>query len=311
MHENSFFDGACRLHHWGLIRASGPDAGSFLHSQLTNDVANLGAAQVRLAGYCSAKGRLLASFIVWKATNGDLLLACSADLLAATLKRLRMYVLRARCTLSDVSAELPLYGLAGAAATTLLGEPIAVWHKAEQLGHTAIRLPDVQGHARCLCASSEPLPLRPLDREAWDWLEVRSGIARIEQATVEQFVPQMLNYEILGGVDFHKGCYPGQEVVARSQYRGTIKRRSLLFETAGAAMAGQDVSHSEDPTQPAGKVVNAATQIATTPAGCLALVELKLAALGGGVLRLGAIDGPTLRRVELPYAVPQDSAEAG
>ena len=122
MNQTVAFEGVCRLDDWGLIRASGPDAASFLHSQLTSDVAKLGAGEVRLAGYCSPKGRLLASFMLWRDASGDILLACSADLLPATLKRLRMFVLRAKCLLSDASAELPLYGLVGARAMSWLGD---------------------------------------------------------------------------------------------------------------------------------------------------------------------------------------------
>ncbi len=312
MHPNPLFDGVARLDTWGVIRARGADAASFLHGQLTNDTTQLGLAQARLAGYCSAKGRLLASFIVWKAAEDELLLACSADLLAPTLKRLRMFVLRAKCVLSDASAELPLYGLAGPQATAWLADaaPMAVWDKHERDATAAIRLPDAAGCVRYLCAAGMAPLLPALPPAAWPWLEVRSGVARIEQATAEAFVPQMLNYELIGGVDFRKGCYPGQEIVARSQYRGSIKRRSFLFEIDAAARAGEDVFHSEDPAQPAGKVVNAAAQPAGLAPGSLALVEVKLAALGNGSLHLGGVDGPRLRQIDLPYELPHDAVAA-
>jgi folate-binding protein YgfZ len=139
-----------------------------------------------------------------------------------------------------------------------------------------------------------------LDPAAWRWLEVHSGVARITAATSEQFVPQMVNLELVGGVNFKKGCYPGQEVVARSQYRGTLKRRAQLFAGATGARPGQEVFHSGDPSQPAGLVANAA--------GDTALVEVKLAALEDGTLHLGAADGPVLRRLALPYEMPADAA---
>lgn len=300
------FDGACRLDDWGLIRASGADAAGFLHSQLTSDIAHLGAGQARLAGYCSPKGRLLASFVIWRDAAGDVLLACSADVLPATLKRLRMFVLRAKCTLSDASTELPLYGLAGASATRWLDNaaPGAPWTSRESDGATVIALPDAAGCARALCASPRAPELPPLAAGDWRWLEVRSGVARVVAATAEQFVPQMVNYELLGGVDFQKGCYPGQEVVARSQYRGSIKRRCLLFEIDAEVRAGEPVFARDDPAQPAGMVVNAAPQPAGCAARSLALVEVRLAALGGTGLHLGRADGPELRRAELPYDVP-------
>lgn len=303
MHPMTEFDGACRLDDWGLIRASGADAAGFLHTQLTSDVAHLGTGQARLAGYCSPKGRLLASFVIWHDPTGDLLLACSADVLAATLERLRKFVLRARCTLSDASTELRLHGVVGARAGTWLGDAArgAPWSRHESDGRIAVVLPQVDGRARALYVAAAAPDLPPIAVDAWRWLEVRSAIARIEAATVDRFVPQMLNYELLGGVDFKKGCYPGQEVVARSQYRGSVKRRSVLFEVDGAAAAGQDVFHDDDPTQPAGMVVNAAPQPRGFAAASLALVEVRLAALAGGSIRLGSADGPMLRQLEMPY----------
>ncbi len=312
MKPTSLIEGVARLVDWGVIRARGPDATSFLHGQLSSDIAHLGASRARLAGYCSAKGRLLASFIVWKTADDEVLLACSADLLAPTLKRLSTFVLRAKCVLSDASVELPLFGLAGSQATTWLADAAAgaVWDRRERDGLCAVRLPDAAGQARYLCSGGVAPPLPPLPLEVWRWLEVRSGVARIEHATVEQFVPQMLNYEVLGGVDFQKGCYPGQEVVARSQYRGSVKRRSFLFETDASASAGDVVFHSDDPAQPAGMVVNAAVQPGVHPSGSLALVELKLAALEGGSLHCGSPQGASLRRVELPYALPLEPLPA-
>ena len=305
-------EGATRLDDWGLIRAEGADAASFLHGQLTNDIEQLGADEARLAGYCSAKGRLLASFVVWR--SGDALwLACSADLLAATLKRLRMFVLRAKCTLSDAGTALPLVGLAGEAAVRWLGAgaPAAAGGKRDLGGGgSVVRLPDAAGVARFLCAGlASPPPLPALDPQAWRRLEVLSGVARITTPTVEQFVPQMLNYELIGGVDFRKGCYPGQEVVARSQYRGSVKRRSFLFETEGAASPGQEVFDAgDDPLQPSGQVVNAAP--GAGGCGSVALVEVKLASIGAGRLRLGAPDGPPLRPLPLPYPVPIEAVTA-
>jgi folate-binding protein YgfZ len=298
-------NGAAPLPHWGLIRAHGAEAASFLHGQLTNDFVLLDGSHARLAGYCSAKGRLLASFIGWKRADDEVLLACSADLLAPTMKRLSMFVLRAKCKLSDVSTQWQLLGLAGPSVAAWLGDaaPADVWGKTTRDGAEIIRLPDVTGTLRYLWAAPTdvtPPALPALEPAAWRWGEVASGVVNIEAATVDQFVPQMLNYELLGGVDFKKGCYPGQEIVARSQYRGTIKRRTFLFSSDTAASAGQEVFHSADPNQPAGLVANAA--------GHSTLVELKLSALGNGSLHLGSPEGPVLLQAELPYAVPVEAA---
>jgi tRNA-modifying protein YgfZ len=280
------FEGATRLSDWGVIRAAGPDAASFLHSQLTQDIEHLGPGRAALAGYCSAKGRLLASFVAWKPGADEVLLACSADLLAPTLKRLSMFVLRAKCKLADASAELPLWGVAGDAA------------RAEPL-----QLPGAGDVARALRVG-EPPALPTLEIGVWSWLEVRSAVPRIVAATVEQFVPQMVNLELVGGVNFQKGCYPGQEVVARSQYRGSLKRRAFVFESPLAAQPGQELFHSADWTQPAGHVANAAS----LDGRHALLAEVKLAALDAGSLHLGAPDGPALARAAMPYHVPLEAA---
>jgi folate-binding protein YgfZ len=301
MNTTPLIDGAVPLSDWGVIRAHGADAASFLHSQLTNDFALMGLSQARLAGYCSAKGRLLASFVAWKVAHDELLLACHASVLAATLKRLSMFVLRAKCKLSDASSELRLFGVAGPSARALAGDA-AVWQKLDANGANVVRLPDAAGHARALWAAADATPALPaLGLDAWHWLEVQSGVPVIEAATSEQFVPQMLNFELVGGVNFQKGCYPGQEIVARSHYRGTIKRRMFLFDVDAPATAGQEVFHSADPGQPAGMVANAAPR--PDGVGSSALVEIKLAALDGGSIHLGTADGAPLTRRELPYAV--------
>ncbi|MFD2451842.1 CAF17-like 4Fe-4S cluster assembly/insertion protein YgfZ [Ideonella paludis] len=288
------------LPNWGVIRATGDDAADFLHGQLTADIKGLAEGQARLAGFCSAKGRLTASFVVWR-SGADLLLACSADLLAPTLKRLSMFVLRAKCKLSDASAELAVFGLLGPVVPTQ-----APWtvHAAE--GGQVVHLPPALGLMRALWvgAGAPPASTPALAADVWAYLEVASGVARITAATVDQFVPQMVNFELVGGVNFKKGCYPGQEVVARSQYRGTLKRRAFLVETSSPCVPGQEIFHSQDPEQPAGMVVLAASLAAGAH---LALVELKLAALESGSLSVGNAGVNGLRLQRLPYDIPTES----
>jgi hypothetical protein len=140
----------------------------------------------------------------------------------------------------------------------------------------------------------------------WDWLDIRAGEPRITQPVVEQFVPQMINFDVLGGVNFRKGCYPGQEVVARSQYRGTIKRRTSLANVAGElanVAAGAELFHADDPGQPCGMVVNAAS---APEGGVDMLVEIKLAALEAGSVHLGVANGPALTFLPLPYSLPTE-----
>ena len=295
--------GAVPLTHLGVIRARGADATSFLQGQLTSDVSGLGPNEARLAGFCSAKGRLQASFIVWKAADDDVFLACAADLLTATLKRLSMFVLRARCKLGDASDEVRLWGAIGATALALMPDATP-WSARDADGRRLVRLPDAAGTPRCVVASIGDTPADAnapaMTLDHWRWLEVQSGIPTIEAATVDRFVPQMLNFELIGGVDFQKGCYPGQEVVARSQYRGTIKRRTFLFDADAPLPAGAEVFHADDPGQPAGMVVNGAPH---PGGGWSALVEAKLAAREGGAMHLGSPDGPVLRAADLPYAL--------
>jgi folate-binding protein YgfZ len=230
--------------------------------------------------------------------------------LPATLKRLSMFVLRAKCKLSDASASVSLYGLAGPAATDWLGAnaPASVWQRSDAGGAPVLRLPDSEGLARYLWAAPADAaapPMPALSSEAWSWLEVTSGVARIVGAAVEQFVPQMVNFDLVNGVNFQKGCYPGQEIVARSHYRGTIKRRAFVFACDSAAQPGQEVFHSADASQPAGMVVNAASLAGSHRA----LVEVKLAALDAGTLHLGAAEGARLQRIaQQPYPVPIEAA---
>jgi tRNA-modifying protein YgfZ len=283
-----------RLSDWGVIRAQGADAASFLHGQLTQDFALLDREHARLAGFCTAKGRLLATLVGWRgAADDEILLALPAETLAATLKRLSMFVLRAKCKLSDASGEFAVYGLLGAAAAD-------AWTLARDGDAVQIALPGAGRALRVQPAASSAPAGDALSADDWAWAEVEAGMAWVRGATVEAFVPQMINFEVLGGVNFKKGCYPGQEVVARSQYRGTLKRRLQLFETDGAATVGQEIFHSADPEQPAGVVAGAATR------GGRALIaaEIKLAALEGGSLHLGSAGGAALQPRALPYEIP-------
>lgn len=301
------------MHDWGVIRAQGEDCAKFLHGQLSNDFEKLQPHQARLAAYCTAQGRMLASFVGARHGSDEVWLACSADVLPATQKRLSMFVLRAKARLSDASAELAVLGWVGDSARARLGDqfPTAPWQKVTQDGAEVIRLPDAAGQARLLwigpaAAAVDLLQgLPPLPPEHWQWLEVMSGVARVNAATSGQFVPQMLNFELVGGVDFKKGCYPGQEIVARSQYLGKLKRRGFLLHGEVPLQSGQEVYWSGDEAQPAGMVALAGAHPA---AGFDAIVELKSAVLGSGSLHLGAPRGPLLQPLPLPYALPSEAA---
>ncbi len=308
------------LPQFGVIDVAGDDAATFLHSQLTNDIEHLDAASARLSGYCSPKGRLLGSFLAWRAGHGVRLLV-SKDVQPAVQKRLSMFVLRAKAKLTDASDTLAVVGFAGDVRDVLSGIfdalPDGVHVKVDGPAGTLIRVPDAAGRKRYLwigpraevdarvAALGGTLPV--VSPAVWDWLDIRAGEPRITQPAVEQFVPQMVNFDVIGAVNFRKGCYPGQEIVARSQYRGTIKRRTALAHVAGetdTVHAGVELFHSDDPGQPCGMIVNAAA----APAGGIdALVEIKLAALDNGTVHLGSADGPVLAFDALPYAWPTEA----
>lgn len=303
--DASTVSGVTRLTHWGAIRAQGEDAAKFLHGQLTQDFALLGTDQARLAAFCNAKGRMQASFIGFKRAADEVLLVCPLDVLPATLKRLSMFVLRAKAKLSDASADCVLYGVAGVAVPADV-QALPLWGKATLGEQTWVRLPDGACQPRALCcapsAASAPTG-RELALPLWQWLDVRSAVVLLTQPVFEAFVPQMLNYESVGGVNFKKGCYPGQEVVARSQFRGTLKRRAYLVHTDAELAAGQDVFHASDAEQPCGTVAAAAPH----PAGGYdALVSMQISAADGQALTLASATGPALTLLPLPYELLAD-----
>ena len=285
----------------GIIQAQGEDAAKFLHGQLTQDFSLLDLKTARLAGFCSAKGRLMASFIGFKRTPEDILLVCSRDVLAATLKRLSMFVLRAKVKLSDVSEAFQVRGLAGAGLAT------PAWSRMDNAdGSQTVGLYPSQGLARALWiapAGTAAPAGGALDAGRWAWLDVMSGIATVSQPIVEAFVPQMLNHESVGGVNFKKGCYPGQEVVARSQFRGTLKRRAYLVAASAQLVVGQEVFHSSDATQPCGTVAAAA---ANPDGGWNAIVSMQTSAAAEGTLHAGEPAGPQLSLLPLPYPLLED-----
>lgn len=301
--------GTTELTHLGVIRVAGEEAVKFLQGQLTQDVALLGLPEARLAAFCNAKGRMQASFVLFKRSHEEVLLVCSRDILAATLKRLSMFVMRAKAKLSDASGDFALYGLAGNAIESIAGSAHPAWAKVDIGDVNVVFLHPGAGQPRALwCApAGTPAPEGPhIDLALWHWLEVQSGIAMITQPIFEAFVPQMLNYESVGGVNFKKGCYPGQEIVARSQFRGTLKRRAYLVHTEGAPTVGQEVFHAHDADQPCGLVAAAAARPLAGSGGFDAIVSMQTSAAADGHLTLGSATGAVLTLLPLPYALIED-----
>ena len=288
-----------------VLAIDGSDATAFLQAQLTTDVASLSEGQWRLAGYCSAKGRLLASGLLWKSGAGWRWLVAD-DIAAALVKRLRMFVLRLKVSIEVMDAAV--VGQVGSSTPSQhqVSEPL------DEVVFTWLGLPEALGQQRAFGLVSDqhldrfladPASNRPDAVELWNWLEVRSGLSFIEAATQDKFVPQMVNLEALGGVDFKKGCYPGQEVVARSQYLGKLKRRTLLAHALGdtAASVGTDV-YTTSSMEPIGTVVSRASD----PSGGIDyLIEAPLAAWSEGLSVASSIEG-RLEPLDLPYPLPDN-----
>lgn len=310
--DTTGFQGAQPLADLAVIEALGPDAASFLHGQLSQDVLHQPANALRLAAYCSAKGRMQATAWVMRPEPDRAWLLTDAGVMPAWLKRLSMFVLRAQVKLRAAEHAAAPWGLAGTqvaqvcpAALALEPRQVCAW--AEGL---LARLDDVQGVPRWLWVGPSSAAgwlqgLPQLPEGAWAWMEVASAVARVSPATVDQFVPQMVNFEQVGGVNFQKGCYPGQEVVARSQYRGSVKRRAQLALVQDQAQPGQEVFSAADPGQPAGMVVLAAA-VPGKPGEHLVLAEIKLDAVANGTLCLGSALGRPLRLAPLPYPILSD-----
>lgn len=292
----------------GLLQAVGDDAGVFLHNLLTNDIKGIAPDGVQRAGFCTPKGRLLADFLVWR-ESGGFLLQLSADILPGILKKLSMYVLRSRVKLTDAGAERVVIGLSGPDADTLLREigatPPAPMRATPFPGGVVVGLAE-----RCfqlvLQAAGAPAlwrqlstRARPVGIAAWQWLDIAAGIPRITAPTQEQFVPQMVNFELVGGVSFKKGCYPGQEIVARTEYLGKIKKRMVRARLAeGAATAGDPVYAPETGEQACGSIVITAP---SPSGGTELLMVLPSSAAKSGEVHLGTPNGPQLSLLELPY----------
>ena len=284
-----------------VLALSGDDAADFLHGQFTNDVKALTVGAAQWNGWCSAKGRLLATFLLLRRPGGYLLML-PAEIAAPFAKRLRMFVLRSKVTIEDVTATWQRVGVVGPDSIgAAFGSVPAAMTSVERDGAYAVALDErrfvvlaPEGHAT-LASLGEAGTL-----PEWDLELIHLGVPVIVAATQEAFVPQMANFELVGGVSFKKGCYPGQEIVARTQYRGILKKRMALAHVDGAVPApGQDVYGAAFGDQSAGAVVNAAP---APGGGHDLLVVAQLECLAAGDLKLGAPDGPALRIVSHPAA---------
>ncbi len=298
----------------GVIDVSGADAISFLQGQLTNDTAGLDAQRVQLTAYCTAKGRLIAVFDQWR--DGDVIcLQLPREILAPVMKKLSMYVLRAKVRLTDASARWVSFGLLGPGSEALVAQVFgAAPAPGASLLVDAVRITRLADGARArerfvLRTTAEHAQAlrgrlagaRAVDGGVWWWSQIDAAQPTVVAATQEAFVPQTINLEVLGGVNFKKGCYPGQEVVARSQYRGNLRRRMSVAHTTQPTQAGADV-FALDEAEPVGQIVLAAS----APGGgtdVLLQCPMDRPLIEQALLRIGGPQGALLDVRSLPYTI--------
>ena len=285
----------CDLTHIGLLEISGADAVSFLQGQVTNDVNLLTGNNAHFSGYCSPKGRLLALFLAFKHYD-HLHLQLNRALLEPIMKRLKMYVMRSKVDIKDVSDSIIKFGINGPNAHELLLPlfsqiPTQDYELVSLDNGAILKLPTIAGHSRYqVFTDSNNAPLlfdalkadcQLVGKPCWDWLDIQSGIPEVMPKTQEQFVPQMLNLDLLNGINFKKGCYTGQEIVARTHYLGKVKRRTYLATIASNIAPIEGDKILDNANSDVGQVV----RVAPNQAGTFdALLELRIEAKQAGNL---------------------------
>jgi len=294
----------------GLIAFAGEDAQAFLHAQLTSDVSGLAANSSQYSGYCTPKGRLLASFLLWRTEQG-FYVQLPSPLREPIQKQVSKYILRSKLKARDASGEFVCLGVAGESAEASLKQlfgdvPHAPHDVARHDDVTIVRLPVdrfeivVPRDKAPAVRESLAKDARAVSQEYWDWLDIRAGIPVITPATQEEFVPQMVNFDAIGAVSFDKGCYPGQEIVARMHYLGRLKQRMYLahIESEAAPQPGDKLYSADLGEQSSGMIVNAAP---APESGYDALAVIQMSSVATGGVHWKALDGPALEFLPLPY----------
>jgi len=299
------------LSHFGLLQFSGTDAQAFLQGQLSCDVTGLQLRHAIYGSYNTPKGRMLATFLLWRDNTGYTM-QLPRSLCEPIRRRLSMYVLRSKVNIHDASDEYELLGAVGATAKTHIAR-LFVDVPANALTMTAIAGASLlrldaerflivvdRGHA---LSNDLAANLAPVSSETWDWTNIRAGIPYITLATQDQFVPQMTNLDLINGISFAKGCYPGQEIVARMHYLGKLKQRMYF-----AAVTGEDIPVPGDKLyspatgdQATGMIVNSA---AGPDGGHAVLAVMHIESFNAGEVHLKSPTGTRLVFMDLPYAIP-------
>lgn len=301
------------LSQFGTIMVSGEDAKGFLHNLFSSDVNALTPQHALPSSFNTAKGRTLATFLIWRSET-EYFLHLPQSVLTSIQKKLSMFVLRARVRIENASDNVVCLGLSGANAATLLQRhfPALPENPFEVVHHEELRLIRLGADRFQLIATTQRAPdlwkqlsagARPVGSPCWDWLNIRAGIPVILPQTQEAFVPQMANLDLIGAVNFRKGCYPGQEIVARMQYLGKNKRRMYLAHVEGdiAPNAGDELFSMEMEGQGCGTVVN----VQAAPAGGHDLLAvIQIASHDAFPVHLGNLQGARLQFQPLPYPLP-------
>ncbi len=288
------------LSQFGVIRFSGEGAQSFLQGQLTCDVNKVSDQLAQIGSYCTPKGRMLASFHLWK-SDDTYLMQLPVDLCASIQKRLSMFVMRAKVKLTDESDSLVRIGFAGSGSAAVVETLKSDSSLLSVISHAQDRFE--------LIITPEKAPAiwarlteraKPVGAACWDWLVVRSGAPVILPATQDLFIPQMVNLDIIEGVSFKKGCYPGQEIVARTHYLGKIKRRMYLanIQTTEPVVAGDELFSADMAEQSCGKIVNA---VPSPNGGIDVLAVIQVSSVEAGDIYCNQLDGSKLEIIQLPY----------
>ena len=303
------------LEHLGIIRVSGADARSFLQGQFSSDIQQLSADQTQISSYCNPKGRMLAIMRIVPAQD-DLLLVLPKTVLPVIQKRLQLYILRAEVRLQDESDTLAIMELAGPSVAAVL--PAVPEQDSAQKQEGALHILRLSGdrpryqligpmaEVQSYWQQAVQQHIIPTEACAWRLLDIRAGLPMLYPETVEAFVPQMTNLELVGGVSFQKGCYTGQEVVARMHYLGKQKRRMYRVQIAPGAevVIGQAVYATDAREQAVGTFIDVAPLGAA--GGYEALVVCQINSIENHSLSLhpGGQAGPAIQRLSLPYAYP-------
>lgn len=304
----------------GSIACEGPDAADFLQGQLSNDVKSLEPGAGQWTTYNSPKGRMLATLFLMRDPSGDRYEALLAsDLVASTLKRLGMFVLRSRVTLRNPVERRHLLGVGGPFAAQAIERTFGAvplpGHVTMHDGSHVVQWPD----GRFVVVASEGAAgtifdglsrsAKPAGLPVWSWLGVRAGVPMITAATQDQFVAQAANWDVLGGLNFRKGCFTGQEIIARTQHLGRLKERLFGFRAAiEPPLPGQRLYGAPFGDQASGTVVNSAPD---PDGGSRFLAVAQIEAASVGAMTVGAPDGPKAQREPLPYDVPAPLAPRG